>query len=85
VSATLAPQFDVELDEVTAKASCGTDMAGLLGMDGADPRLGGIAIEIRIVSSSPAERVSAMQEAWLERCPVYLALRDANPVEVSFA
>jgi len=85
VSATLAPQFGVDIDEVSATASCRSDMAALLGVDGADPKLGGIAIEIRIVSSSPAERVSAMQEAWLQRCPVYLALRDANPVDVSFA
>jgi hypothetical protein len=28
--------------------------------------------------------VTAMQEAWLARCPVYLALRDANPIDVSF-
>jgi uncharacterized OsmC-like protein len=85
LSETLAPQFGVDLDEVSATASCGTNMAGLLGVEGADPRIDGIAVEIRISSSSPADRVSAMQEAWLQRCPIYLALRDANPVDVSFS
>lgn len=85
VQATLAPQFDVDIEELSATASCGADLAGLLGMDGADARLQGISIDIRVVSSSPPERVSAMQEAWLQRCPVYLALRDANPVQVSFS
>jgi len=81
---TLAPQFEVELDEVSATATCTTDLAGLLGVDGADPRLSGISMDIRVVSSSPPERVAAMRAAWLERCPVYLALRDANEVTVDF-
>jgi uncharacterized OsmC-like protein len=85
ISATRAAQFDVELEEVSATASCNTNLAGLFGVEGADPVLRGITIDIRIVSPSPADRVSAMQEAWLQRCPVYLALRDANPVQVSFS
>jgi uncharacterized OsmC-like protein len=85
IAATLAPQFDVEIDELSATARCNSDLAGLLGIEGADPRLRGIALDIRITSSSPQDRVSALKEAWLQRCPVYLALRDANPVEVSFA
>jgi hypothetical protein len=78
------PSFDVEIDDMTATARCSTDLAGLLGVADADPVLRGLTIEIRIASPSPRDRVDAMQEAWLQRCPVYLALRDANPVEVSF-
>jgi hypothetical protein len=29
--------------------------------------------------------VRALQEAWLQRCPVYLALREPNQVGVSFS
>jgi uncharacterized OsmC-like protein len=85
VTDTLAPQFDVEIDDMTATARCSTDVAGLLGVADADPVLRGITIEIHIASPSPRDRVEAMQEAWLQRCPIYLALRDANPVEVSFS
>jgi uncharacterized OsmC-like protein len=81
---TLAPQFGVEIEEATATARCGNDLAGLLGVAGADPTLKGIAITISVSSPSPQDRVAAMQEAWLQRCPVYLALRDANPVDVTF-
>lgn len=37
-----------------------------------------------ISSPSPADRIAAMRQAWLDRCPIYLALRDANPVAVTF-
>ena len=36
---TLAPQFDVAIDDVTAVAGCSTDARGLLGIDGAAPDL----------------------------------------------
>ena len=85
VSSTLAPQFGVEVDDCSATASCRTDLAGLLGLAGTDPRLRAISLEVRLRSSSPADRITALQQAWLERCPVYLALGEANPVEVTFA
>jgi uncharacterized OsmC-like protein len=85
ISATLAPQFDVEIEELTATASCRADMAALLGVEGAEPTLQGISVEIHLVSPSPQERVRALQEAWLQRCPVYLALREPNQVGVSFS
>ncbi len=84
LSSTLAPQFGVEIDDCSATASCRTDLAGLLGLTDTDPRLRGISLEVRVQSSSPADRVAAMQEAWLQRCPVYLALGEANPVEARF-
>ena len=71
---TLAPQFDVAIDDVTAIASCSTDARGLLGIDGVAPDLADLALDIRVSSASPAAAVEAMLAAWRERCPIYLAL-----------
>lgn len=84
LAATLAPQFEVDIDDVTATATCNTDLAGLLGLGDADPALRAISMEIRVSTSSPRDRVAAMQEAWLQRCPIYLALHDPNQIDVSF-
>ena len=78
---TLAPQFEVEVEHVTATARCTADLAGLLGVDRVRPDLQDVAIEIEITSPSPDDRVQAMQQAWLERCPVYLSL--VRPVDVA--
>lgn len=80
---TLAPLFGVTLDDVRATASASADTRGLLGIDGAAPDLADLRIEIAVTSSSPADRIAAMLAAWEERCPIYLALRNANPVEVA--
>src|SRR6478736_3377256 len=40
---TLAPQFGVELDDVTAVAKASSDLRGLLAIDGAAPDLGDLA------------------------------------------
>jgi uncharacterized OsmC-like protein len=71
---TLAPRFDVQIDDVTAVAKCSTDQRGLLGLDGVAPDLADLALEIRVSSTSPEDRVEAMLAAWRERCPIYLAL-----------
>jgi uncharacterized OsmC-like protein len=81
---TLAPQFEVEIDELTATARCSADLAGLLGVDGSVPDLQQIAVDIEVVSPSPADRVEAMRQAWLGRCPIYLALRNPSEVAVAF-
>jgi uncharacterized OsmC-like protein len=81
---TLAPQFEVELTGLTATASCTTSLAGLVGVDGAVPDLLQLRMEITVSSTSPTESVEAMQQAWLTRCPVYLALTNPNDVEVTF-
>jgi len=78
---TLAPQFGVEIDDVTATATASSDMRGLLGIDGVAPDLGSLGLDIRIVSRSPADRIEAMLAAWRERCPIYLALR--KPAEIA--
>lgn len=77
---TLAPQFGVTLDDVTATASCRADAAGLLGIEGTDPALGEIALTISVSSADPRDRVEAMLAAWRERCPIYLALVNPNQV-----
>jgi uncharacterized OsmC-like protein len=79
----LAPQFDVVLDDISAVARCGSDLRGLLGMEGSDPRLTDLSLEITIESSS--ERVDELREAWLDRCPIYLSLIEAANVEVTWA
>ena len=82
---TLAPQFGVTLDDVQATARCRSDVAGLLGMEGASPALDDIELSITVSSPDPADRLEAMFAAWRERCPIYLALLDRNPVGVDFA
>jgi uncharacterized OsmC-like protein len=77
---TLAPLFEVTLDDVQATASCSSDAAGLLGIEDRNPMLEDLAITIRVTSPDPAERLEPMFEAWRERCPIFLALRNANPV-----
>ena len=71
---TLAPQFEVEIDDITAVASAASDLRGLLAIDDAAPDLADLALDIRLVSGSPADRTAAMLEAWKQRCPIYLAL-----------
>jgi hypothetical protein len=53
-------------------------------MDGADPRLTGLAIEIAVDSSDSPERVELLRRSWLQRCPIYLALINPLPVEVTW-
>ena len=79
---TLAPQFGVTMTNVEATASCRADLAGLLGVEDADPALAEIGLSLRISSPDPAERVEAMVAAWRERCPIYLALLRQNPVSL---
>ncbi|MGH8825469.1 MAG: OsmC family protein [Jiangellaceae bacterium] len=81
---TLAPQLGVRLAGVTATARCRSDLRGLLGMDGGDPRLTGLSVEITVDSPDSPEQVEALRQAWLQRCPIYLALLNPVPVEVSW-
>lgn len=79
---TLAPLFGVAIDDVTATASCRSDLAGLIGIDGVTPALEALTLEIVVRSASADEQVSAMLDAWRERCPIYLALITATPVSL---
>jgi uncharacterized OsmC-like protein len=82
---TLAPQFGVTVDDIQATARCRADIAGLLGIEGTDPALEQIEVSIVVSSPDPADRLDAMFAAWRERCPIYLALLNPNPVAVDFA
>jgi uncharacterized OsmC-like protein len=82
---TLAPQFDVQIDDVTAVAKCSTDQRGLLGIDGVAPDLGDLTLEIRVSSPSPDDRIEAMFAAWRERCPIYLALLKPRSIALTTA
>lgn len=80
---TLAPQFGVVIEDVTAIARCSADARGLLGMDGVPADLGDLQLEIRVSSSSDGAAIDAMLAAWRERCPIYLALLKPLSIELS--
>lgn len=80
---TLAPQFDVRIDAITAVARCSSDVRGLLGIDGVVPDLADLAVDIEVASPDPEERTAPMLAAWRERCPIYLALLRPNAVAFS--
>jgi uncharacterized OsmC-like protein len=83
LSDTLAPQFGVEIHDVTAIASAASDLRGLLAIDGAAPDLTDLALDIRVVTDSPEDRTAAMLEAWEQRCPIYLALLKPNSITLN--
>jgi uncharacterized OsmC-like protein len=80
LSDTLAPQFGVQIDDVSATASATSDARGLLGFDGVAPDLGDLALDIQVASGSAPDRIEAMLAAWRERCPIYLALLNPNAI-----
>lgn len=82
---TLAPQLGVQVDSVQAEVRCKADLRGLLALPGAAPDLGDLEIDIRIESSEDDEKVDALYQAWLERCPVYLALTKPLGVKASLS
>lgn len=84
VQAALAPEFEVEIQELTAEATCATDLGGLLGVADADPRIRDLKLTIRLKSGSSAEAIQRLHRAWRERCPIYLALLEPVDVQVSF-
>jgi uncharacterized OsmC-like protein len=80
---TLAPQFGVEIDDVTAVAKASSDLRGLIAMDGAAPDLSDLGLDITVSTHSPQDRVDAMFEAWKDRCPIYLALLNPNAIALT--
>lgn len=77
---TLAPQLGIQLDDVRAIARCTTDTRGLLGMDGVAADLAAIELDIEVSSPEPAERLEELYRIWLERCPIYLAIKKPNEI-----
>lgn len=82
---TLAPQLGVRVDSVEAEVRCKADFRGLLGMSGAVPDLQDLEVTIRIESPDSEEKVQGLYQAWLERCPVYLALTKPLAVKAALA
>jgi uncharacterized OsmC-like protein len=80
---TLAPQFGVRIDAITATARCSTDLRGLLGFDGVSPELGDIELTIEIDTPDPESKTGPMFDAWRARCPIYLALLKPNSVSLT--
>ena len=79
---TLAPEFDVTVRGITVVARCKADLAGLVGIEGADPDLTEIELEIEVDTPDSESKTGPMFEAWQQRCPIYLALRNPNAVAV---
>jgi uncharacterized OsmC-like protein len=85
ISDTLAPEFDVAIQGITAVARCRADMAGLVGIEGAIPDLTDLEIEITVETPDPDSKTAPMFEAWQRRCPIFLALRNPNVVALRSA
>ena len=81
---TLGPQLGVSIESVEATASCEADSRGLLGMEGAEPDLRNVAIDIRVASPDGEDGVNRVMAAWKERCPIYLSLIKPTAVRVDF-
>lgn len=80
ISDTLAPEFDVTINGITAVARCRADLAGLVGIEGAAPDLTDLEIEITVNTPDPDSKTGPMFDAWQRRCPIFLALRNPNAV-----
>ena len=80
---TLAPQFGVQIDGITAIARCSTDLRGLLGIDDASPELGDIALDIQISTPDGRDKTEPMFDAWRNRCPIFLALLRPRSVSLT--
>lgn len=84
VQDTLAPQLGIQVDAVEATVRCETDARGLLGMDGAEPDLHNVTLEVSVTSPDGEAAVAEISRVWQERCPIYLALRKPNDIDVRF-
>ncbi len=81
---TLGPQLGIRVDTVEATVRCETDARGLLGMEGAEPDLRGVTLEVAVQSPDGADAVARIARVWQERCPIYLALVKPTDVSVTF-
>jgi uncharacterized OsmC-like protein len=80
---TLAPQFGVRIEAITATARCSTDLRGLLGFDGISPELADIELTIEVTTPDPASKTDPMFDAWRARCPIYLAIMNPRAVALT--
>jgi uncharacterized OsmC-like protein len=82
---TLAPEFGVRIEAITAVARCKADIAGLVGVPGTKPDLDELALEVAVSTPDPESLTAPMFEAWRRRCPIFLVLRNANEVTLSLS
>jgi uncharacterized OsmC-like protein len=82
---TLAPLLNVPVTDVRATVRGRADFRGLLGLDGAAPDLTDLTLEIEVTSPREEREVRSLVQAWLERCPVYLALLKPMAVDTRVA
>lgn len=81
---TLGPQLGVRIEAVRAAAQCEADSRGLLGMPDAVPDLQNVQLTVQIQSPDSEDKVRELQQVWLERCPIYLALTKPVHVKTNF-
>ncbi len=81
---TLAPPLGIHVDAAEASVCCETDARGLLGLDGAEPDLRRVSLEISVQSLDGEDAMARIAEVWQQRCPIYLALVKPTDVAVSF-
>jgi uncharacterized OsmC-like protein len=81
---TLGPQLGMQIDAVEAKVTCEADARGLLGLDGAEPDLRNVSLEVSVDSPDGEEAVAELARVWQERCPIYLALLKPTDVALRF-
>ena len=81
---TLAPQLGVRVDAVEAAVRCETDARGLLGIDGAQPDLRNVSLDVTVQSPDGDTGVETIAKVWQQRCPIYLALVKPTDVAVQF-
>ena len=78
---TLAPQLGVRVDAVEATVQCDSDARGLLAMAGIAPDLQNIQVTIQMQSPDGEAAAQKVYQAWLQRCPIYLAI--TKPMRVT--
>lgn len=81
---TLGPQLGIPVSSVDATVRCETDARGLLGIDGAQPDLRNVSLDVRIDSPDGEAAVAEIARVWKERCPIFLALQKPTDVAVQF-
>jgi uncharacterized OsmC-like protein len=81
---TLAPQLEIPVTSVEATVRCETDARGLLGVDGAEPDLRNVTLDVRVGSPDGDTVVAEIARVWKERCPIFLALQNPTEVAVQF-
>ncbi|HEV2766707.1 MAG TPA: OsmC family protein [Acidimicrobiales bacterium] len=81
---SLAPQLGVRVDAVEATVRCEADARGLLGIEGAEPDLRNVSLDVTVQSPEGDTGVEKIAEVWQQRCPIYLALVKPTNVAVQF-